>query len=235
MKAVILAAGEGVRMRPLTNNCPKPMIKILGKPLLHHIIEALPDEVNELILVVGYLGDQIEKYFGKQFGRFKIKYVRQKEKLGTGHALHLCKKFLGREKFLMLYADDLQSKTDLTDLLKHPLALLVRRVKDPRRFGVVAADKKGRILEIVEKPEHPVSNLASTGVKVLDSRIFKYPLVQHPNGEYYITYPLAQLAKEHKMMAVEASFWIPIGYPEDIKKAEKVLRRRKEAFVCITN
>ena len=228
MKAVILAAGEGVRMRPLTNNCPKPMIKILGKPLLHHIIEALPDEVNELILVVGYLGDQIEKYFGKQFGRFKIKYVRQKEKLGTGHALHLCKKFLGREKFLMLYADDLQSKTDLTDLLKHPLALLVRRVKDPRRFGVVTADKKGRILEIVEKPEHPVSNLASTGVKVLDSRIFKYPLVQHPNGEYYITYPLAQLAKEHEMMAVKASFWLPIGYPEDIKKAEKVLKAKNK-------
>ena len=65
MKAVILAAGEGVRMRPLTNNCPKPMIKILGKPILHHIIDALPDEVNEIILVVGYLGDQIENYFGK--------------------------------------------------------------------------------------------------------------------------------------------------------------------------
>ena len=215
-------------MRPLTNNCPKPMIKILGKPLLYHIIGALPDEVNEVILVVGYLGDQIEKYFGKRFGRFKIKYVRQKEKLGTGHALRLCKKFLGREKFLMLYADDLQSKTDLTNLLRYPLALLVRSVKDPRRFGVVETDKKGRILEIVEKPEKPPSNLASTGVKVLDSRIFKYPLVQHPNGEYYITYPLAQLAKEHEMMAVKASFWLPIGYPEDIKKAEKVLKAKNK-------
>src|SRR3989344_5609161 len=228
MKAVILAAGEGVRMRPLTNNCLKPMIKILGKPLLHHIIEALPDEVSEVILVVGYLSDQIEKYFGKRFGRFKIKYVRQKEKLGTGHALRLCKKFLGREKFLMLYADDLQSKEDLTELLNHPLALLVRRVKDPRRFGVVAADKNGRILEIVEKPENPSSNLVSTGVKVLDSRIFKYPLVQHPNGEYYITYPLAQLAKEHEIKAVKASFWLPIGYPEDIKKAEKVLKAKNK-------
>lgn len=228
MKAVILAAGEGLRMRPLTDSCPKPMIKILGRPLLHHIIDALPEEVNEVILVVGYLGDQIEKYFGKRFGKFKIVYVRQKEKSGTGHALRLCKKFLGREKFLMLYADDLQSKKDLTKLLKHPLALLVKRVKDPRRFGVVTADKNGRILEIVEKPEHPVSNLASTGVKVLDSRIFKYPLVQHPNGEYYITYPLAQLAKEHEIKAVKASFWLPIGYPEDLKKAEKILRNRKE-------
>ncbi|OGF61900.1 hypothetical protein A2926_00745 [Candidatus Giovannonibacteria bacterium RIFCSPLOWO2_01_FULL_44_40] len=228
MKAVILAAGEGVRMKPLTNNCPKPMIKILGKPLLHHIMDALPDEVNEVILVVGYLRNQIEEYFGKQFGRFKIKYVRQKEKLGTGHALHLCRKFLGNDRFLMLYADDLQSKEDLTKLLNHRLALLVRSVKDPRRFGVVVEDKKGRILEIVEKPEHPPSNLASTGVKVLDSRIFQYPLVQHPNGEYYITYPLAQLAKEHEMMAVKADFWLPIGYPDDLKKAEKILRKTRK-------
>lgn len=210
-------------MRPLTEKIPKPMIKILGRPLLHHIFDALPDEVDEVILVVGYLGDQIEKYFGKRFGRFKIKYVRQKEKLGTGHALHLCKKFLGKNRFMMLYADDLQSKKDLTALLNHPLALLVRRVKDPRRFGVVETDKKGKILEIVEKPEQPTSNLVSTGVKVLDHRIFKYPLVQHPNGEYYTTYPLAQLAKEHEMKAVKASFWLPIGYPEDLKKAEKVL------------
>ena len=92
----------------------------------------------------------------------------------------------------------------------------------------MAADKNGRILEIVEKPENPSSNLVSTGVKVLDSRIFKYPLVQHPNGEYYITYPLAQLAKEHEIKAVKASFWLPIGYPEDIKKAEKVLKAKNK-------
>lgn len=228
MKAVILAAGEGLRMRPLTNSRPKPMVEILGRPLLHHIFDALPDEVDEVVLVVGYLGDQIEKYFGKKFGRLKIRYVRQKEKLGTGHALYLCKKFLGKGKFMMLYADDLQSKKDLTKLLRHRLAILVKRVRDPRRFGVVVADKKGKILEIVEKPENPPSNLASTGVKILDSRIFKYPLVQHQNGEYYITSPLAQLAKDHQIIAVKADFWLPIGYPKDLKKAAKILRHRKE-------
>lgn len=227
MKAVILAAGEGVRMRPLTNTKPKPMVEILGKPLLHHILNVLPDEINEVILVVGYLGDQIKKYFGNRFGRFRIKYVSQKEKLGTGHALHLCKKFLKHGRFLMLYADDLQSKKDLEKLLQYPLALLVKHVKNPQRFGIVAADKKGRILEIVEKPEHPSSNLACTGAKVLDSRIFKYPLVQHQNGEYYITHPLAKFAKEHEIMAVKASFWLPIGNPEDLKSAEKILRRKK--------
>lgn len=211
-------------MHPLTNTVPKPMLKIGKKPLLHYIFDALPEEINEVILVIGYLGDQIEKYFGNKFGKLKIKYIRQKTQLGTGHALHLCKKFLGKGRFLMLYADDLQSKNDLKKLLQYPLSLLVKEVSDPRKFGVVTADKKGKILEVVEKPENPSSNLASTGVKVLDSRIFKYPLVQHPNGEYYITYPLAQLAKDHQIIAVKADFWLPIGYPEDLKKAEKFLK-----------
>lgn len=224
MKAVILAAGEGIRMWPLTETKPKPMLKIGGKPLLHHIFDALPDEIDEVILVVGYLGDQIQKYFSKRFGRFKIRYVKQKEKLGTGHALHLCKNFLGKDRFLMLYADDLQSKKDLKKLLQYPLSVLVKEIKDPRKFGVVMADKNGKILEIVEKPDNPSSNLASTGVKVLDSRIFKYPLVQHPNGEYYVTYPLAQLAKDYEIIAVKADFWFPIGYPEDLKKAAKTLK-----------
>lgn len=224
MKAVILAAGEGIRMRPLTDTKPKPMLKIGEKPLLHHIFDALPNEIDEVILVVGYLGDQIEKYFSKQFGQFKIKYVKQKEKLGTGQALHLCKNILGKDKFLMLYADDLQSKKDLTRCLCYPLSVLVKEVKDPRRFGVVTVDKNGKILEIVEKPENPLSNLVSTGVKVLDSRIFDYPLIQHPNGEYYITHPLAQLAKDHEIMAVKADFWFPIGYPEDLQKAEEALK-----------
>jgi len=228
MKAVILAAGEGVRMRPLTDQKPKPMIEILGKPLLHHIFDALPDEVNEVILVIGYLGSQIKDYFGENFGRISIKYIEQKEKLGTGHALHLCKDLLGNGRFFMLYADDLQSKEDLTKCLAHPLSMLVKEVEDPRRFGVVVTDSNGKILEVVEKPEIPPSNLASTGVKVLDARIFKYPLVQHPNGEYYITNPLAELAREHEIIAVKASFWLPIGYPEDLKKAAEILRQRKE-------
>lgn len=228
MKAVLLAAGEGVRMRPLTNTKPKPMLEVLGRPLLHHILDFLPDKIDEVILVVGYMANQIKSYVGESFGRFSIHYVEQKEKLGTGHALHLCRDLLGENRFLMLYADDLQSKEDLTRCLNHPLSLLVKEVEDPRRFGVVFIDAQGKVLEIVEKPENPSSNLVSTGAQVLDSRVFNYPLVQHPNGEYYVTDLLAQLAKEHAIKAVKADFWLPIGYPEDLKKAEEALLRRKE-------
>lgn len=227
-KAVILAAGEGIRMRPLTHDRPKPMVEVLGMPLLRRIFDALPEEIGEVILVVGYKGDQIKKYFGDQFGRFKIIYINQPKKLGTAHGLWLCREALGDERFLMLYADDLQSKEDIQKCLAHPLSIMVKEVEDPRRFGVIIADENGKVLDLVEKPEFPVSKLASTGVKVLDSRIFHYPARKHENGEYYITDSLARLAKDHDVHIVHASFWLPIGYPEDIKKAEEILRQRKE-------
>lgn len=228
MKAVILAAGKGMRMRPLTDTKPKPMIEILGRPLLHHIFGALPEEINEVILVTGYLENQIKDYFGEYFGGKKISYIHQSKKLGTAHGLWLARSFLDGERFLMLYADDLQSKEDIEKCLAHPLSIMVKEVEDPRRFGVIIADENGKVLDLVEKPEFPVSKLASTGVKVLDSRIFNYPARKHENGEYYITDSLARLAKDHDVHIVHASFWLPIGYPEDIKKAEEILRQRKE-------
>lgn len=226
MKAAILAAGEGVRMHPLTSTRPKPMIEVLGRPILHHIFEALPDEIDEVILVTGYLEEQIHGYFGGSFGGVKINYLPQTKKIGTGAALHLCRDFLGKESFLMLYADDLQSKKDLASLIKHPLSMLVKESAQPERFGVVEVDRNDFVINVEEKPERPKTNLVSTGAKVLDERIFNYPLRAHPNGEYYITYPLAEMIKDFKIKAVRADFWLPIGYPEDIKKAEDFLNKK---------
>lgn len=227
MKAVILAAGEGLRMRPLTENKPKPMIEIMGKPLLHHIFDSLPEEINEVILVTGYLEEKIRDYFGGNFEGRKITYIHQPKKLGTAQALWLTRKLLGDERFLMLYADDLQSKVDIKKCMEHPLSVMVKEVEDPRRFGVIIADDNGKILDLVEKPVNPPSNLASTGVKVLDSKIFNYPAKQHLNGEFYITDSLSQMARDYDIYAVKADFWLPIGYPEDIQKAEGILRERE--------
>ena len=213
-------------MRPLTLTKPKPMLEVLGKPLLQHILEALPDAINEIIIVIGYLGEHIKLHFGNEFLGKKIAYIRQSEKLGTERALRLCKDILDGERFLMLYADDLQSRENIELVLKHPLSLLVKTVDDPRNFGVVVADERGRVLDLIEKPSMPISNLVLTGVKVLDERIFQYPARKHPNGEYYITDSIAQMARDHEIIAVTASFWVPIGYPEDIKVAEVILQKR---------
>lgn len=225
MKAVILAAGKGIRMRPLTLHKPKPMIEVGGKPLLYHVISVLPKKIKEIIIVIGYKGDKIQNYFGNKFDGRKIKYIRQKEKKGTAHALLLCKKSLKKGKFLLLYADDLHDKKSIERCIKHELSVLVARTEKPERFGVVLTNSRKRILEIEEKPEKPKSNLVSTGALVLDERIFNYKPKKHANGEFYITDMMSGLIRVHKVMAQEASFWFPIGYPDDIKKAEKILKK----------
>lgn len=226
MKAVILAAGEGVRMRPLTLHKPKPMIEVDGKPLLYHIISALPKKIKDIVLVVGYKREKIEDYFGHKFEDKKIRYVWQKEKKGTAHALFLCKKIIKNEKFLLLYADDLHDNKSIEQCLKYDLSVLVARAEKPERFGVVLTDNRGKVLEIEEKPEKPKSNLVSTGALVLDKRIFNYKPKKHTNGEFYITDMMGGLIRDHKVVAQEASFWFPIGYPKDIKKAEKIINEK---------
>ena len=227
LKAVILAAGEGVRMRPLTNNRPKPLVEVGGKPLLYYTFRALPKEVTEVAVVVGYLAEQVQEYFGTKYERFTITYVHQAEKRGTAHALGLCREFLGDGRFILLYADDLQSPEDVERCAAYPLAVLAKEVDDPRRFGVLVPNADDTISQIVEKPEILISNLAATGVSVLDSRIFNYQAPQHKNGEQYITDSIAGLAKVHPVKIVRASFWFPIGYPEDIVKAEALLKERQ--------
>ena len=91
------------------------------------------------------------------------------------------------------------------------------------RFGIVVRHPDGTLAEMIEKPEHPPSNLASTGVMVLDTHIFEYELKVQTNGEYYLTDVIAEYAKKYPIAVVEQQLWIPIGYPEDIEKAETIL------------
>ncbi|MBU6323312.1 MAG: NTP transferase domain-containing protein [Patescibacteria group bacterium] len=225
MQAVILAAGEGKRMRPLTLTRPKPMVEVAGKPLLAHIIDALPPEIDEVILVIGYKREAIREYFGNEYGGRRITYVEQTEPLGTGHALHLARPHI-RGRFLFMFADDLHGPEDLAEALRHPLAILATRHEDPKRFGVIEVSEDGRLIGIEEKPAEPRSNLVSTGAMVLDERIFGYELERHENGEYYLTSPLARLAEEHPVMVVEQGFWVPLAYPEDVEAAERILAER---------
>src|SRR3989344_5376283 len=111
MKAIIVAAGEGTRMRPLTNDKPKQLVELQGKPLLDHILNSLPEEISALIIVVGYKGDQIRTWYGVTHAGKPITYVEQTERKGTRHALSLCEPYIEKgEKFFYLYADDLHGR-----------------------------------------------------------------------------------------------------------------------------
>lgn len=226
MQCVILAAGKGTRLRPLTDHTPKPLVQVSGKTLLDHIVSMLPSAVDELIIVTGYLEEQIKEYCGTSFHGRSVRYVTQTEQKGTAHALWLCKEYI-HDRFLFMFADDLHGRTDLARITSYTRAMLTYTTSTPERFGIVVRHPDGTLAEIVEKPEHPPSNLASTGVMVLDEHIFEFdPYANETNGEYYLTDVIAAYAKKYPLAVVEQSLWIPIGYPEDIARAEKILASR---------
>lgn len=223
MQAVILAAGEGKRMRPLTLERPKPLIEVAGKPLIEHVLDALPEEIDEVIVVVGYKGDMIREHLGDARKGRTLRYVHQWMPAGTAHALSIARPFI-TGKFMFLNADDILGPEALKEALSHPLAILVAPSDKPETMGVVATRADGTLERIDEKPEKPLSNLVNTGTMVLDERLFAYEAPRHASGEYYMTDPVSLLAKEHPIKVIEQPVWIPVGYPEDIPKAEALLK-----------
>lgn len=222
MQCVILAAGKGTRLRPLTENCPKPLVKVAGKPLLDHIVEALPSAVDEIIMVVGYLGGMLQEYCGDTFHGRKVTYIEQNEQNGTAKALWLCKPLL-RGRFLFMFADDIHGKHDIARITSYTRGMLTTSSDTPERFGVIVRNPDGTLAEMIEKPKHPPSNLVSTGVMVLDAHIFEFEPERPLDGEYYLTEVIERYAHAYPIAVVEEDLWIPIGYPDDIQKAEKKL------------
>lgn len=222
MQAVILAAGKGLRLRPFTENHPKPLIEISGQPLLEHTLSALPDEVTEIIIVIGYLGEQIQEHFGDNFGTKSIKYVTQTELLGTGDALLQAKPLLDRQ-FLVVNGDDLYTKSDLTKLCATPNSMLVWPSQQTGNYGIVK-DENNFFAGFSDK-----STLINSGAYFLDLDFFKTPLVSVPvpNGvEYSLPHTLAIVAQHTPVTLVEATRWLPVGTPEQLKFANDYFTRK---------
>jgi len=224
MQAVILAAGEGKRLRPLTNDLPKPMVRVNGKPILEYTLSILPEEISEVILVVGYQKEKIIKYFGNSFNGLPIKYVVQELPLGTAHALDIAKAEIKDGSFLFMHGDDLYHQDDLKTLidLKSP-AILAKESKHPERYGVCLIDHNGYLTGVLEKRIEPPSNLVNIGVYLLDQEIFDIPRVQLPNGEFNLAEQIGNWALERQIKVIRAKFWHPIGYPEDVEMADSLV------------
>lgn len=168
MQIVILAAGRGTRMNELTDEVPKPMLEIKGKPILAYKIEALPKEIDEVIFVIGYLGNQIQKYFGDLYAGKKISYAVQENLNGTGGAVHLVKDLI-KDDFLVMMGDDLYIRDDVARIMKHDFALLGLEVDDPRKFGVLYLNENGDLENIVEKPNIPGPAFANIALYKLNN------------------------------------------------------------------
>lgn len=222
MQAVILAAGRGKRMGNLTSSTTKPMLKLKGRPILEHKLNALPKKIKEIIFVVGYHSMHIISHFKHYYGGRRITYVFQSNLNGTGGAIHLAKSIL-RDKFMVMMGDDLYHKKDLNAIIKHDLAILGYEVDNPSRFGVIRSNRTKHMMDVVEKPKNMRRAMANTGVYILNKKFFEYDLVPIGKGEFGLPQTLAKMAKDHKIKVEKANMWHPIGCQEDLKAAEKII------------
>jgi NDP-sugar pyrophosphorylase family protein len=233
MQAVILAAGEGTRMRPLTYKKPKPLVKLAGKTLIEHTIKAIPEEVDELIIVVGYLKEQIIDFLGNDYRGRKINYITQKQPLGTGHALHQCRPLLGN-RFIVMPSDDLFAPRDIEKCLKHKRVMMVKAVEGKFKGGDIEFDKHGSLISINEGVHEKAKSYVNTAFYILTKEFFDYKLVRltdRDNEEYGLPQTMVRMAKDYPVAIEEANFWFKIDSLETLKEAEMILKNKNNKYI----
>ena len=214
MDAILLAAGLGTRLRPHTLQTPKPLLPVQGRPILDWTLGALPKQVERILVVVHYLGDQVEAYLQRQKHFAQWQVVRQQTPRGTGDAVLSCREHLRSPKFLVINGDDLFAASDLAKLANCSAGVLCYPVDEPRRFGIAFRKTDGTLDRLVEKPDLDGRQLANTGAYVFPRNVFDIPLTLSPRGEYEVTQYVYELAKKQAVQVIEASFWLPIGTVE---------------------
>jgi len=242
LKAVLLAAGEGIRLLPLTATRPKHLIRVGGKPIIEHCLDALKaNGVTEAVIVTHYMGEKIRDYFGdgSKFG-FKINYVEQEKVLGTGNAASIAEQFVDGE-FLLVYGDLLFSKEAIRNILdtykggKPDAVMAVVAVDKPESYGIIELGKGKAVKRVVEKPsrEKAPSNLANAGLYVFGKDVFDVLrcVKRSVRGEWELTDAVTLLAKESKtVLAAEIARgdWLDVGRPWDLLDANVWALRQME-------
>ena len=242
MKAVILAAGEGVRLQPITSTRPKHLIMVGGKPILKHCLNAVKTSgISEVLIVVHYMGDLIRQYLGdgKRFG-LKIDYVEQKAVLGTGNAVSVVEPYI-EDDFLLVYGDLLfgaeaaKNVVNLHTKEKPVVTMSVVPVENPENYGIIELEGESHVKRIVEKPKvaEAPTNLANAGIYVFSTEIFDKikEISASVRGEWEITDAISLLLKEKKMVLaykISKDDWIDIGRPWDLLEANHWALTRME-------
>lgn len=234
MKGIILHGGHGTRLRPLTHTGPKQLLPITNKPMSQYALEDFRQAgIKDIAIIIGDVyPEKVKEYYGdgKKFG-VNISYVYQDNPKGIAHAIRLCKKFVGNDKFVVYLGDNVL-RTGLVSYTKKFLSsktdamILLCEVDDPSRFGIAELDGK-TIKKIVEKPKNPTSNLAVIGVYFLTPKIFDIIDKLKPSwrGELEITDSL-QLMMDSKMIIsydTVTGWWKDTGTPEDILHANRLI------------
>lgn len=235
MKAIIPVAGAGTKLRPHSYTQPKALIPLAGKTVLSIIVDQLREAgVSEFIFIVGYLGEKIQDYVKSKYPDLKVHYVRQMDRQGVGHAIKLTKTIVGEEEVIVVLGDTI-CEYDVKAVVSSPDSMIgLRKVDDPREFGVADVDEEGNITHVVEKPQIPRSNLAMVGIykireteqmfQCLESNILQ-GLRTH--GEYSLTDALDCMIKlgcRFKSFKVEN--WFDCGRKETLLESNATLLKK---------
>lgn len=229
MKAFILAAGKGTRMRPLTNNTPKPLLPVAGKPILKHTIEMLRERVDEIIILVGWRAKRIKDTLA--YPDEEISYVKQEKQLGTAHAISKAERFID-DKFVCMNGDillpDAVIDSFITQFEGSDKSIMGRaEVENPSEYGVVETDADNLVTGIIEKPSEPSSNMVNAGIYGFDTTIFDAikKTEKSPRGEYEITDSLEFLIEEKKLKGypIEKEYWLELSRPWELLSANNKL------------
>lgn len=238
MKAIIPVAGVGTKLRPLTYTQPKPLIPIAGKPILGHIIERLMTAgVNEFVFVIGYLGNKIHDFVREKYPNITSYFVQQSDRKGIGHAIWMARDIVKGEVMLIVLGDTV-FEADIESIIANQNSVLgIKKVDDPRGFGVVEFDDKGKILRVVEKPNIPRSNMALVGLyKIIDSERLFDVLEQNirinytTHNEIQLTDAIGKMIKEGSVFeTLKVENWYDCGKKESLLEANARLLKKVSA------
>ncbi|MER5275625.1 glucose-1-phosphate thymidylyltransferase [Streptomyces sp. NPDC002809] len=232
MKALVLSGGAGTRLRPITHTSAKQLVPVANKPVLFYGLEAIADAgITEVGVVVGDTADEIRKAVGdgSAFG-LEVTYIRQDAPLGLAHAVRVAREFLGDDDFVMYLGDNfiVGGVTELVDSFRteRPDAhILLTPVLDPSAFGVAELDAEGRVSALVEKPEHPKSDLALVGVYLFTPAIHDAVLAIKPSwrGELEITHAIQWLIDEGRDVrsTTISGYWKDTGNVTDMLEVNR--------------
>ena len=234
MKGIILHGGHGTRLRPLTHTGPKQLIPIANKPMSQYALEDLKNSgITDIAILVGDIyPEKVKGYYGdgSKFG-VKVTYVHQSKPKGIAHAIGECRKFVGKEPFVVYLGDNLIRggiKKFVNAFEESCLdgMVLLSKVKHPQRFGVAKFDKKGNVVQLIEKPKNPPSNYALTGIYLFRTAIFDMIRQLKPSGrgELEITEAIQFLMEQRRSVGYKfvEGWWKDTGTYEDLLDANRL-------------
>ena len=232
MKCVILAAGEGKRMHPLTFSRPKVMLTIANKPILEwNLINAIKAGAKEFLFIISYKSEMVRNYFGNgDKWNVKIEYVNQGEALGTAHAIGVVEKFV--DDFIVLSGDTIFGSQDIKNIIKTQNSIGLFKIEDTKEYGIVET-KSNKVIKIYEKMDEPFTNIINAGIYHFNKKIFKIikRTKKSTRGEYEITDSINTMISNTPMNAIMLKEWRDVVYPWHLLDANKEILDKIEGRI----